>query len=146
MAIRLLHGLLRRPTSGSVRVAAGNNDVRLAREFSMSQSCTDAGAVCLRLAGDIDLGSRDSLRNRLVAMIDIDHVDHVLVDLDEVTFLDCSGIGALVAGYNAALAAGCRYEVRSPHGIVSMILRICGVDVVLGIDVAAPPAAESLAV
>jgi anti-anti-sigma factor len=111
----------------------------------MTESRTDAGAVCLMLSGDIDLTCRDSLRNRLVDVIDIDQVDHLLVDLDEVTFLDCSGIGALIAGYNAALAAGCRYEVRNPHGIVSTILRICGVDQLFPIEPTAPPDAESFA-
>jgi len=42
-------------------------------------------------------------------------------------------------GRSAAVAAGCRYEVRNPRGIVSTILRACGVDVALGIDQAARP-------
>jgi anti-sigma B factor antagonist len=111
----------------------------------MRQSRTDAGGVLLSLSGDIDLTCRDSLRNRLIAIIDIDRADRLFVDLDEVTFLDCSGIGVLVAGYNAALVTGCRYELRNPHGVVSTILRACGIDVVLAIDLAAPPTAESVA-
>jgi anti-anti-sigma factor len=145
MALRLLRGLFGRPTPRSVRFAAGNGDDGPAPVFSMTQSRTNVGAVCLSLVGDIDLTCRDSLRNRLIAMIDIDQVDYLVVDLDGVTFLDCSGIGAVIAGYNAALAAGCRYEVRNPHGIVSTILRACGIDLALGIDVAAPPATESFA-
>jgi anti-anti-sigma factor len=111
----------------------------------MTESRTDAGAVCLMLSGDIDLTCRDSLRSRLVDVIDIDHVGHLVIDLDEVTFLDCSGIGALVAGYNAALAAGCRFELRNPHGIVSTILQICEVDELLPIAPTTPPEAESFA-
>lgn len=145
MALRLLHGLLRRHTSKPLHFAIDHGDGGPATGFSMTQSPTDAGGVLLNLSGDIDLTCRDSLRNRLIAMIDVDHVDHLLVDLGGVTFLDCSGIGALIAGRNAALAAGCRYEVRSPRGIVSTILRVCGVDVVLGIDPAAPLTAESFA-
>jgi anti-sigma B factor antagonist len=145
MALRLLHGLLRRPTSKLVRFAAVNGDSDLAAGFSMTQSGADAGGVLLSLSGDIDLICQDSLRNRLIAIIDIDRADRLFVDLDEVTFLDCSGIGALVAGYNAALAAGCRYELRNPHGIVSTMLRACGIDMMLGIDVAARPPAGSFA-
>jgi anti-anti-sigma regulatory factor len=85
------------------------------------------------------------LRNRLIAIIDIDHADRLPIDLDGLDFLDCSGIGALVAGRNAALAAGCRYGVRNPRGMVSSILWACGVDVVSGIDTP-PPTAESFAV
>jgi anti-anti-sigma factor len=145
MALRLLRGVFGRPTPSSIRFAAGNGDEGIASVFSMTESRTNVGAVCLSLSGDIDVACRDSLRNRLIAMIDIDHVDYLAVDLDRVTFLDCSGIGALICGYNAALAAGCRYEVRNPHGIVGTILRICGVDEVLPIDPTTPPAAASFA-
>jgi anti-anti-sigma factor len=145
MAVRLLQGFRRRSATKTVQVAADHGDSGPARDFSMTESRTDTGVVCLRLAGDIDLTCWDSLRNRLTAMTDIDHVDHLVVDLDEVTFLDCSGIGALITGYNAALVAGCRYEVRNPHGIVSTILRICGIDVALGIEPTASPDATSFA-
>jgi anti-anti-sigma factor len=145
MALRLLHGLLRRPTSRMVRCAAENGDGDLAAGFSMTQSRPDADSVLLSLSGDIDLTCRDSLQNRPIAIIDIDRADRLFVDLDEVTFLDCSGIGALIAGRNAALVAGCRYELRNPHGIVSTILRVCGLDVMLGIEPAAPPVASSFA-
>ena len=145
MALRLLQGLLRRPTSETVRAAAGNDDGGSAADFSMTQSRTDTGGVRLSLSGDIDLTCHDALRNRIIAIIDIDHADHLFVDLDAVSFLDCSGIGALIAGRNAAVAAGCRYELQNPHGIVSTILRISGVDLVLGIDTAASPTAEPFA-
>ena len=145
MAVHLLQGLLRRPTSKAVRVAADHGDDGLARNLSMTESRTDAGAACLRLAGDIDLTCCDSLRHRLTAMIDTDHVDHLVVDLDEVMFLDCSGISALIASYNAAVAAGCRFEVCNPHGIVSTILRLCEVDELLTIERTTPPTAESAA-
>ena len=95
MALRLLHGVLRRPSSKPLYFAVDHGDGGPAAEFSMTQSPTDAGCVLLRLSGDIDLICRDSLRNRLIAMIDIDQVDHLLVDLGGVTFLDCSGIGRL---------------------------------------------------
>jgi anti-anti-sigma factor len=145
MALRPLHDLLWRLGWKPFQLTVDHGDIGPATEFSMTQSGTDAGAVTLRLYGEIDLNSRDSLLNRLIAIIDIDHADRLLVDLDGVTFLDCSGIGALIAGRNAAQAAGCRYEARNPRGFVSTILWACGVDVVLGTD-PAPPTTESFAV
>jgi len=145
MALRLVLGLLRRPVWKLVRLTRDNADSDPATGFSMTQSISDVGAVTLRLCGEIDLTCQESLRNRLIAIIDIDQADGLLVDLDGVTFLDCSGIGALIAGRNAAVSGGCRYEVRNPRGMVSTILWACGVDVALGTD-PAPPAAESFAV
>lgn len=145
MALHLVPGLLRRPVWKLVRLTRGNADSDPATGFSMTSSISDAGAVTLRLCGEIDLTCQERLRNRLIAIIDIDQADGLLVDLDGVTFLDCSGIGALIAGRNTAVAAGCRDEVRNPHGMVSTILWACGVDVALGTD-PAPPDAESFAV
>jgi anti-anti-sigma factor len=98
----------------------------------------------LRLSGEIDLGCRDRLRNRLIALIEIDRVDELLVDLDRVDFLDCSGIGALVAGRNAAVAAGRGFQVRNPHGIVTTLLHDTGVDVLLGVNDAPAPTVGAL--
>ena len=141
MAFRRLHGLLRRPSRA--RVIADRADIDPA-VFSMTQSPTTAGAVTLRLYGEVDLTCRDSLRNRLTAIIAIDRVDRLLVDLDHVTFLDCSGIGSLIVGRNAALAAGCRYGVRNPRGFVNTVLWAFGVDELLGTD-PGPPTAEPVA-
>jgi anti-anti-sigma factor len=46
----------------------------------------------------------------------------VLVDLDAVTFLDCTGIGVLVAGYNTAAATGRGFRLIRPHGLVRDVL------------------------
>jgi anti-anti-sigma factor len=145
VALRPLRGLLRRLSGKPVRLDPDTAAIDPLADFSMTQSSTDAGAVTLRLYGEIDLNDRDSLRNRLIAIIDIDHADQLLVDLDGVTFLDCSGIGALIAGRNAAQAAGSRYEVRNPRGFVSTILWACGVDMVSDGD-QTPPTTESFAV
>lgn len=84
------------------------------------------GRVRLSVSGVIDLRCRDELRNRLIAMIAIDRVDDLLVDLDLVEFLDCSGIGALVDGRNAADAAGSRFQVQNPRGVVATVLQLTG--------------------
>jgi anti-anti-sigma factor len=60
------------------------------------------------------------------AMIAIDHVDDLVVDLDRVEFLDCWGIGALVDGRNAADAAGRRFQLQNPRGMVATILQLTG--------------------
>lgn len=69
------------------------------REFPLGP-----GRVRLSVRGVIDLRFRDELRNRLIAMIAIDRVEDLVVDLNQVEFLDCSGIGALVDGSNADAA------------------------------------------
>src|SRR5690606_8231509 len=48
------------------------------------------------------------------------------VDLTGVTFLDCAGIGALVAARNAAIRAGCRIRFSHSHPIVRLVLEVTG--------------------
>lgn len=102
--------------------------------FSMREYPFGPGRVRLSVSGVIDLHCRDDLRSRLLAMIAVDHVDDLLIDLDLVEFLDCSGIGALVAGRNAADAAGSRFEVRNPRGVVATVLQLTGAFTQLNVD------------
>jgi hypothetical protein len=56
-----------------------------------------------------------------------DHNPDLLdVDLGEVTFLDCAGIGALVGVRNAAVQAGRQMRVTHPQPIVRRILEVTG--------------------
>jgi anti-sigma B factor antagonist len=141
MSGRLLHGVFRRRTTHVATVpqvptaAAGSN-------LSMTQLPAGSDGVRLCLAGDIDLSGRDSLRNRILAIIDIEQVKHLVVDLDQVEFLDCGGVGVLVKGRTAADGMGCRYEVHNPRGYVATVLRAAGVWVLLSVN-SAPASTRS---
>ena len=74
------------------------------------------------LAGDIDLASAGSLRTVLVEVAQ--RASSVEVDLLMVRFLDSAGIGALVAGRNAAHANGCTFRVRRVSEPVRAILEV----------------------
>jgi anti-anti-sigma factor len=66
------------------------------------------------------------LRQRLIGVLRGDHPEAVEVDLTGVTFLDCAGVGALVAARNAALRIGCRMRVCHLQPIVRRILAVTG--------------------
>jgi anti-anti-sigma factor len=116
--------------------ASDDGDDMEAPAFSMREFPFGPGRVRLSVSGVIDLRCRDDLRNRLLAMIAIDHVDDLLIDLDLVEFLDCSGIGALVAGRNAADAAGSRFHVRNPRDVVATVLQLTEAFRPLNVDTA----------
>jgi anti-anti-sigma factor len=133
MARRLLRRVLPVRTP-KVPHVAGVGRARTASVFSMTELPTGSGGVCLCLYGEVDLCCRDSLRNRILAIIGIDQVKHLVVDLDQVEFLDCSGIGVLVNGRAVADAVGCRYEVHNPRGYVASVLVTAGVWALLVVD------------
>lgn len=102
-----------------------------------------AATVRLSLSGEIDLAVRDELRRSLLAALGAASVRDVLVDLDAVTFLDCSGIGALAAGYNTAVATGRGFRLIGPRGLVRDVLILTHLLPLLAGDDEHPPAPVS---
>jgi anti-sigma B factor antagonist len=122
------------PRASVVPISSDDEDDVEAPAFSMQEFPFGPGRVRVSVSGVIDLRCRDDLRNRLLAMIAIDHVDDLLIDLDLVEFLDCSGIGALVAGRKAANAAGSRFQVRNPRGVVATVMELTGAFTPMNVD------------
>jgi anti-sigma B factor antagonist len=80
--------------------------------------------------GRLNMVSAKRLReevDRLVA----DGTTRVVVDLGETSFVDSSGIGALVAGLKTARAAGGDLRVVRPTAAVSAVLALTNLDSLL---------------
>jgi len=76
------------------------------------------------VAGEVDLATTPMLRERLLRVLRDQRPDLLDVDLAGVTFLDCTGIGALVAVRNAAVHAGSQMRVSHPQPIVRWVLEV----------------------
>jgi anti-sigma B factor antagonist len=85
----------------------------------------DGRGVRLALSGELDLAAHDAVRDGIDAALG-GPVEYVVLDLDHVTFLDCSGIRALLAGRRTAVRLGRRLEVINAHGLVRRILELTG--------------------
>lgn len=94
--------------------------------------------MLLTLRGEIDLTVQEELRALLgpavTGMVEAGGDSDIEVCLRAVTYLDCSAIGAIVAGRNAANQAGGVLFVSHPTGIVRQVLELTGVlgDLVFG--------------
>jgi anti-anti-sigma factor len=97
---------------------------------------TTATAVRMRIAGEIDLSASDDVEEWIVEAIPDEPAMGLEVDLSAVTFLDSTGIRALVLGQQAASRKGVTMRVTGPHGRVESVLKITGVYEML----TAPPA------
>lgn len=95
--------------------------------FSLTRHHRDDGLVTLAPAGDVDLGAVDPLGSAIQDTLHTPDRIAVVVDLARVTFLDCAGIGALVAGRNTAVSRGCDYTVVNPQRQVRLVLELTGV-------------------
>ena len=97
------------------------------KEFSLDQHPVDDGVFRLAVSGEVDLANSEVLAEAIRTAIKKWSVAEVVVDLDQVTFLDSSGISVLVAGYNLAADYGVAYFVVNPHDLVRRTLDITGV-------------------
>jgi anti-anti-sigma factor len=102
---------------------------------------TREGVVRLALAGEVDLATSGALRAVIRDSLHDERVTELIVDLGQVTFLDCAGISALVAGYHTATERNQNYAVVNARRRVRRVLDLTGVRVTLsGRQDRSPPA------
>lgn len=88
------------------------------------------GCAVIELRGELDLASEVALRHLLLELVREDPPG-ILVNMQHVSFIDSTGLGALVAGYKAAREAGIPYRVGRVAPFVERQMRITGLDELL---------------
>lgn len=94
------------------------------------EECRLGDCVVLTLHGDLDLDGSATL----LAAFDetmADAVPYVVVNLEELDFLDCAGIGALMEARRRMHLANGDFKVTGANGRVSFVLQSTGADAVL---------------
>lgn len=79
------------------------------------------GAVVVGLAGDVDVASADEAEDELARAISAARHAGVVVDLSEVTFMDCCGLSVLIRARNSL---GDRLTLRNPSRWVTRLLEL----------------------
>ena len=74
--------------------------------------------------GEIDLTNAALLREVLRKVVERKTAGRIAVDMRDVTFLDSSGIGMLVAAQRAAAAKGVELRLADPNPVVRMTLDV----------------------
>ena len=105
----------------------GPGEVEAVDRFGVARSESTDGVVRLALVGEVDLSVGAELTDALLTEIEAEGAAGLIVDLRQVTFLDSTGIGGLVAGMRAAQERNVRYTVANPRGMVRTVLDVTGV-------------------
>jgi anti-sigma B factor antagonist len=90
------------------------------------------GVCTLTLTGEVDVYSAPHLKEELVASIE-GGCGNVIVDMEQVTFIDSSGLGVLVSGLRRARERGGVVRLVCTRDNVLKIFRITGLDKVFPI-------------
>jgi anti-anti-sigma factor len=90
------------------------------------------GVVIVRFPAEVDLNSAGPLRDQLLAALDRNGA-HLVVDALDVTFMDSSGVNALVRAREQAGRLGGSLHVVSAAPAVTRVLQITQLDHRLGL-------------
>ncbi len=88
------------------------------------------GEAVVQLAGRLDLLAAATVKQRLSQAVADGH-RRLVVDLGGVTFIDSSGLGALIGGLKAARLAGGNLRIARPGSQVRLTLELTTLDQVL---------------
>lgn len=92
------------------------------------------GGIVVEVRGSLDAATVDALGRDLLGTLTAHRPVTMVVDLTYVTFMDSMGVGALVAGHNAARDTGTRFLLRNPSDFVRRQLHVTGLADMFGLS------------
>jgi anti-sigma B factor antagonist len=110
----------------------------MADEFKMIVEFGDDAAASppvVRVWGEIDIVTSPALDDQLRSVTDQGHPS-IVVDLGEVTFLDSTGLSALIGGLRRSKAAGGELHLLSPRPNVRKVLELTGLAEIFHVEAA----------
>jgi anti-sigma B factor antagonist len=84
------------------------------------------GILLIRLRGEVDLSWSQQVRQAVLAALETNPA--VGVELSEVSYIDSSGIAALVEGFQSARARGSRFALVAVSDAVRAVLELARLD------------------
>jgi anti-sigma B factor antagonist len=95
--------------------------------------CEQGPRTVLRLAGELDLGSVDSLQEVLHDILDSPpHI--LLIDAARLRFADCGGLAVLAAAHYYLAAQGRELVIANVQPAVRRLVAVTGLDEVFHLD------------
>lgn len=63
--------------------------------------------LCIRLSGELDHHTADELREKAVKAIERNEIRHIVLNLEQLSFMDSSGLGVIIGRYK---------QIKQVHG------------------------------
>jgi anti-anti-sigma factor len=102
------------------------------------------GCKILSMVGDLDLYSSPGACGELIANIQTAQGKKIVVDLSEVSYIDSSGIGVLIAAFSQARKLGVGLRFANPTAEVQRVVRLTSLNGFLPIEETVSEAIKSL--
>ena len=89
--------------------------------------------VTVVIGGELDHCNAPQIRRQLDDLLMDERVVHLVLDLENLTFMDSSGIGVLLGRLRTLSARGGSLSVKGMRPSVEKLFRLSGLDRVIGI-------------
>lgn len=97
------------------------------RDVEVTVRDKDSASI-VAVRGRIDRRTSEPLRAVLRSVLETKRRARIEVDCADVTFIDSSGLSALLTGYQQARARGTELNIRNPSGAVARLLKLTRLD------------------
>jgi anti-sigma B factor antagonist len=81
------------------------------------------GVAILRVEGEIDLYNAPQIKNAVKALVDAG-MPRAVINLDKVSYIDSSGIGALISSLSSLKKAGGGLRISNTRGAVLKVFQL----------------------
>ena len=95
---------------------------------------TDDGSAVVTVLGEIDFTNADEVARGIQDAVAEWSPPSVRVDLHTATFIDSTGLGALIAGYRETTESGSRFVVVNPSSGFRRVLTVTGLCELFGVS------------
>jgi anti-sigma B factor antagonist len=94
--------------------------------FSIHSAKADGGHLTLSVAGELDFTNGYQLHEAVTAALTTPGIRDLVIDLDDLRFMDSVGISTLLAGWRQAHTQGTTFRIARPTRSVTQILETTG--------------------
>ena len=82
--------------------------------------------LCIRLEGELDHHTADILRDRVTTALNQHPIRHILLNLEQLEFMDSSGLGVILGRYKEIASIGGEMVVCSTSAPVKRLFEMSG--------------------
>ncbi|MBD1378692.1 anti-sigma F factor antagonist [Metabacillus arenae] len=113
----------------------------LAVELNVKKS-----VLCIRLSGELDHHAAEELREKVTKTLEENRIQHIVLNLEQLSFMDSSGLGVILGRYKQIKQMGGEMVVCSISPAVKRLFDMSGLFKIIRLEKTEKKALETLGV
>ncbi|MBM7661142.1 stage II sporulation protein AA (anti-sigma F factor antagonist) [Bacillus mesophilus] len=102
--------------------------------------------LCIRLVGELDHHTAEELRAKVTASLEKNNINHIILNLEQLSFMDSSGLGVILGRYKQIKNAGGEMVVCAISPAVKRLFDMSGLFKIIRLEKNEKFALETLGV